>query len=302
MLGRARRRTLIVDAGQQSNLDAHGIGGLLGSDGRPPAELYAAGRVELSAYPSVEVRDGEVVTAARDGDEFALTLGTGERRPGAGCCSPRACSTGRRHCPGSHELWGGSVFHCPFCHGWEVRDQPLAVLAAGQRGVHSALLLRGWSDDIVLLTDGPSELGEDDRARLAAAGVPVDERPVAEVRSAAGQLTAVVFADGSELPRRGMLVGTTLHQRSTLAEQLGVELRRARTRRGRRGTRRPLRPHHGTRSLRGRRRQRPDAAGGCRGGGRCPGGCGDHARANGLKRGRFGLPLPTGGETRVGTR
>ncbi|MCV7224999.1 NAD(P)/FAD-dependent oxidoreductase [Mycolicibacterium komossense] len=223
VLGRARRRTLIVDAGQQSNLSAHGIGGLLGSDGRPPAELYAAGRVELSAYPSVEVRDGEVVSGARAGDEFVLTLDTGEQ-----VRSRRVLlATGMQYrppvLPGLAELWGGSVFHCPFCHGWEVREQPLAVLAAGQRGVHSALLLRGWSDDIVLLTDGPSGLGEDDVARLAAADVRVDERPVTEVRGAAGQLTSVVFADGTELPRRGMLVGTMLYQRSTLAEQLGAE-------------------------------------------------------------------------------
>jgi thioredoxin reductase len=125
--------------------------------------------------------------------------------------------------PGLDQLWGGSAFHCPFCHGWEMRDQPLAVLARGQRAVHSALLLRGWSDDIVVLTDGPDDLEDGDRARLAAAGIAVDERNVAELASEGGQLSAVVFADGTRLPRTGVLVATTLHQRSTLADQLGAE-------------------------------------------------------------------------------
>jgi thioredoxin reductase len=97
------------------------------------------------------------------------------------------------------------------------------VLAKGERAVHSALLLRCWSDDVVLLTDGPAGLDEDDRRRLAAADVAVDERPVAELTSEKGELTAVVFSDGSRMARTGLLVATTLHQRSPLAEQLGAD-------------------------------------------------------------------------------
>jgi thioredoxin reductase len=80
--------------------------------------------------------------------------------------------------PGIVERWGRSVFHCPFCHGWEVRDQPLAVLDRGAEGVRRALLLRFWSDDVTLLADGPGELGPEDAERLRAAGVTVDERRV----------------------------------------------------------------------------------------------------------------------------
>jgi thioredoxin reductase len=223
VLGRARRRTLLVDAGQQSNLAAHGVGGLLGSDGRPPAELYAAGRAELQAYPSVEVRDGVVVTGAREGDDFELLLDDGTHVRTRRVLLATGMEYRPPAVPGLAELWGGSVFHCPFCHGWEVRDRPLAVLAAGERGVHSALLLRGWSDDVVLLTDGPADLAADNRDRLAAAGVSIDERVVAEMLGADGELAAIAFADGSQLPRGGLLVGTVLHQRSTLAAQLGAD-------------------------------------------------------------------------------
>ncbi|MGV0646410.1 NAD(P)/FAD-dependent oxidoreductase [Mycolicibacterium sp. XJ2546] len=223
VLGRARRRTLLVDAGSQSNLPAHGIGGLLGHDGRPPAELYAMGRGELSAYPSVELRDGEVTAAQRVDDQFVVQLADGRRERARRILLAGGMDYRPPDLPGLAQLWGRSVFHCPFCHGWEVRDQPLAVLGRGERAVHSALLLHGWSDDIVVLTDGPSDLDDADQTRLSAADVGVDERRVAELASENGELTAVVFTDGSRLARRGMLVATTLHQRSALAEQLSVE-------------------------------------------------------------------------------
>jgi thioredoxin reductase len=223
VLGRARRRALLVDAGEQSNLPAHGIGGLLGHDGRVPAEFYAAGRRELAAYPSVEYRTGEVVAGLRVGEVFELMSAGGRRER----TRRVLLATGMEYRPppirGLESLWGASVFHCPFCHGWEVRDQPLAVLARGDQAVHASLLLRGWSDDIVLLTDGPTDLGDADRARLAAAGVGIDERPVAEIVSLDRELAAIVFSDGGRLERRGLMVATTLHQRSSLAEQLGVE-------------------------------------------------------------------------------
>lgn len=222
VLGRARRRTLLVDAGRQSNLPSHGIGGLLGQDGRPPAELYQAGRREVSAYPSVEVRTGEVVEGSRTGDVFELKLVDGRIERTRRVLLATGMEYRLPQLPGVAELWGNSVFHCPFCHGWEVRDQPLAVLANGDRAVHAALLLRGWSDDVVLLTDGPAELTSAHRHGLVAAGVTIDERRIAELTASKGELVAVVFTDETRLQRSGLLIATTLHQRSRLAEQLGV--------------------------------------------------------------------------------
>jgi thioredoxin reductase len=223
VLGRAGRRTLVVDAGKQSNLPAHGIGGLLGHDGRSPAELYEIGRRELAAYPSAEVRTGLVVSGERCEGEFVVELADGRRERTRRVLLATGMDYRPPQLPGLAELWGRSVFHCPFCHGWEMRDRPLAVLARGERAVHSALLLKGWTDDVVLLTDGRGGLDTDDRARLTAAGVRIDERPVAQLLSRDGELRAVVFADGDRLEREGLLAATTLHQRSRLAEQLGAE-------------------------------------------------------------------------------
>ncbi|WP_137144520.1 NAD(P)/FAD-dependent oxidoreductase [Mycolicibacterium sp. CR10] len=221
VLGRARRRTLVVDAGQQSNLSAHGIGGLLGHDGRPPSDLYELGRKELQQYPSVEVHHGEVLTAQRRAGGFDVRLSDGTDVRARRVLLAMGMEYRPPDLPGLEAIWGSSVFHCPFCHGWEVRDQTLAVLADGERAVHMAKLLHGWSDDVVLLTGG-GDLDVAQRACLSAGQVPVDDREVTGLESEDGELTAVVFADGSRLPRRGLLVSTTLHQRTDLAAQFGV--------------------------------------------------------------------------------
>ena len=222
VLGRARQRTLVIDAGDQSNRPAHGIGGLLGHDGRPPAEFYATGREELAAYPTVRVRSGEVLAGERHDAGFVLDLADGGRVAARRVLLATGMEYRFPPLPGIGERWGRSVFHCPFCHGWEVRDQPLGVLDGGTRGVQRALLLRVWSDDVTLFADGPAELDANDAERLRAAGVMVDERPVAGLRGPDSTLTAVVFADGGERTCRGLLVPVTMHQRSALAEQLGA--------------------------------------------------------------------------------
>jgi thioredoxin reductase len=224
VLGRARRRTLVIDAGEQSNRAAHGIGGLLGQDGRPPEAFYAAGREELAAYPAVELRAGEVVGAERDDDGIVLELASGERERARRVLLATGMDYRRPELSGVEERWGRSVFHCPFCHGWEVRDRALGVLDRGETGVRRALLLRAWSDDVTLYSDGPAELGADEAGLLRAASVEVDERPVAGLRGPGEELIAIVFEDGSERDCGGLLVPVTLHQRSPLAEQLGAEL------------------------------------------------------------------------------
>jgi thioredoxin reductase len=223
VLGRARRRVLVLDAGEQSNRPAHGIGGLLGHDGRAPAELYTRGRAELAAYPSVELRDGRVTGGSALDDGFELLTADGAVVQAARVLLATGMDYAVPDLPGVAELWGGPVFHCPYCHGWEVRDGALAVLG-NAAAAHRALLLRGWSADVVLLTDGPAELDGDERGQLQRAGVPVVERRVAGVRGGGGALDAVLFADGGELPRDGLLVHAPPRQRSSLASDLGAEL------------------------------------------------------------------------------
>jgi thioredoxin reductase len=223
VLGRARRDTLVVDAGEQSNRPAEGIGGLLGHDRRAPADLYAAGRRELASYPTVQLRAGRVVAAERDGSAFRLELADG-----SSLLTKRVLLAGGMDyrypdLPGIGERWGRSVFHCPFCHGWEHRDLRLGILERGSASLERALLLRMWSAEVTILADGPIELDPEQLKGLAEAGIAVDERRVRALRGPGRALEEIVFADASTRPLDALLVPVTLHQRSLLAEQLGVE-------------------------------------------------------------------------------
>jgi thioredoxin reductase len=203
VLGRARRRTLVLDRGGQSNRVAEHVGGLLGHDGTPPAELYAHAREQLAAYDAVVLRPGEAVDARTDGDGFVVSLGDdgGEVRTRA-----LILATGMDYevpdVPGFREHWGRAVFHCPFCHGWEVRDRPLVVYGRGEHADFQAALLKGWTDDVTV----------------------VDPGEVAGLRVEDGVLRAVVRHDGSEVPCDGVLIQAPLRPRGQLPERLGLEL------------------------------------------------------------------------------
>ena len=169
VLGRARRNVLLLDAGRQSNRPAHAVGGLLAQEGTAPDALYAAGRSQLAGYPSVTVQDGEAVAIdALDDGAFRARLAGGAQALDRRVLLTTGMDYVLPELPGIAERWGGAVFHCPFCHGWEVRDGALAVLGDGDVGVYKALLLRAWSDDVVLLGSGFDPAG---RAKLDAAGV-----------------------------------------------------------------------------------------------------------------------------------
>jgi thioredoxin reductase len=191
VLGRARRRTLIIDKGEPSNRFAHGIGGLLGQDGRPPRDFYADALAELAKYPSVEYRHGEVVDGAPG---FDLTLADGTTESATTIVLATGMDYAYPDVPGVAERWGRTAFHCPFCHGWEVRDRPLFVLDLTESGPDRAKLLGAWSDDVTLLSETPRELRDDE----------------------------IVLADGTTRPCGGLLIGVRLSQRDGLATQLGV--------------------------------------------------------------------------------
>jgi thioredoxin reductase len=223
-LGRARQRTLLIDAGEPSNRTAEGMGGLLGHDGQPPGELYSAGHDELSKYSSVEVRMGRVTGGTVTDDSFQLELQDGSHETARKVLLAMGMDYRHPELPGAGERWGRSVFHCPFCHGWEVRDKQLGVLDHSPRAAERALLLRFWSDDVTLFTNGNAAMEAGDVERLMQAKVIIDERVVVELRGAGNALEAVVFEDGTERGCEGLLVPAPMFQRSPLAAQLGARL------------------------------------------------------------------------------
>lgn len=222
VLGRARRSTLLFDAGEQSNRSAEGIGGFLGADGEPPAAFYERARASLDPYPAVCTRAGSIADGTTTDGGFELITGAGEVLRARTVLLATGMDYRPPDLPGIAERWGRSVFHCPFCHGWEVRDGVLGVLDHDESGAQRALLLRSWSDDVTLYTNGkgPPEAAE----QLEAAGVSIDDRPVEDLSGEGEALAAVRFRDGAEQRCDALLVPVTLHQRTALAERLGAEL------------------------------------------------------------------------------
>lgn len=221
VLGRARRRTLVLDEGAQSNRAAAHIGGLLGHDGWAPDEFYRQARAEIGRYPTVEVRELRVTGVEGERDGFTVALSDGTTTSARRVLVASGMDYVYPDLPGVAELWGRSVFHCPFCDGFEHRDGRLAVLGSSDLTVFQAGLLRGWSEDVVLLSNGGPPPGA---GKLRSAGVRVESRPLARLRADGDRLAAVVFADGAELPRDGLLVHAPLRQRGRLLSGLGMDL------------------------------------------------------------------------------
>jgi thioredoxin reductase len=219
VLGRMRRRVLLLDADDPAHAASEGVHGFFGHDGIPPAELRQIGREQLRPYESVTVR--MVAVDAVHPAPGGFDILSGEAMSEAGVLL--LCTGMRYELPsleGAAEGWARGVYQCPYCHGWEVRDRPLA--AYGAEAVGYALLLTSLSDDVVLLTDG-AELGPDDAALLRSAGVTVRDEPVARLESEAGKLARVVFADGSADARTGLFFVPSFAP-SPLAAELGCEL------------------------------------------------------------------------------
>ena len=134
VLGRARRRTLVIDAGEQSNLTDKGVGGLLGNNGTPPAELYEKASAEVDEHPTVERISGNVTAGAKGDDGFVLTTADGNDYRSESVILATGMKYEHPDLPGIAELWGRDAFHCPFCHGWEARDGRIAVIVGSAPG------------------------------------------------------------------------------------------------------------------------------------------------------------------------
>jgi len=224
VLGRARRRVVVFDDAQPRNYATHEMHGVLGHDGLDPAELRARGRAELDAYgvevvstevEGAEVLDGVVRLSSARGTDTARTvlLATGmlDEVPDI---------------PGFAGVWGTSAHTCPYCDGFEHRDERLAVLGSGARGEHLAVLLRQWSGDVVLLSNGPHDLAPDQLARVRALGVSVIEVPVVALDGDGdGRLRRVRLANGELLDRDALFFFVGWRLRNDLGRRLGCGLR-----------------------------------------------------------------------------
>jgi thioredoxin reductase len=224
VLTRARRRVLVVDAGTPRNAPAAHMHGFLSRDGMPPAELLVAGRREVEGYGGV-IRPGTANELVRCGSAggFQVLLEDGERIAARRLLVTTGLRDELPDVPGLRERWARDVLHCPYCHGWEVREQQLGVLWNGPDSIRYAQTIRQWADDVVLFaavdTVTPAERGQ-----LVARAIGLVEGTVARVVVEDDHLTGVEFDDGHIVPRTAVFVPPRFVPLSELLSRLGCEM------------------------------------------------------------------------------
>lgn len=226
VLGRARRKVLLCDTGTPRSWAAKEMHGFLTRDGIAPAQFRRLAHAELARYPGVVFRAAEVTAAARDTDgSFAVTIGRRRVRS-----RKLLIATGVfDHLPaldGIEQFFGTSVFQCPYCDGWEVRDAPIAVYGKRQRGFEMARALTAWSSNIVLCTDGAAILSKTAKSHLDRNGIPILQERIERLAGARGQLREIIFRGGRRLERAALFFDMPCSAQSQLAEGLGCRFAR----------------------------------------------------------------------------
>lgn len=226
MLGRARRHTLVVSAGPPRNASSPEAHNLFTRDGTPPAQLLELGRAQLAPYETIALRGALARSVSGSAGRFTVTLGDGTEPAAKRVLLAVGVRDELPAIEGMAELWGRGVLHCPYCHGWEVRDEALAVYARGAAAMDFIPLLLQWSRDLVLISDGDAELAADDRAALARNGVRIVETRVARVEGN-DHLERIVFADGHAEARRALFIRPPQRVGSDIPSLLGCDMTEA---------------------------------------------------------------------------
>ncbi|MDC8970682.1 NAD(P)/FAD-dependent oxidoreductase [Mycobacterium marinum] len=222
-LARARRSVLVIDGGQPRNARSAGVHDFLTRDGCAPADLISAGHTEIAGYGG-QLRQGQVVAAHRNGSMFEVSITDGSTIRARKLLIASGLVDHLPDITGLAELWGTDVLYCPYCHGWEVRDQPIGVLATGPESVHQALMFRQWSPRITLFLNGAVDPSEPERARLHARQIEVIISPVTEVVSNDGRLEAVALADGNRVALAALALLPRMVANTDFLDPLGLRL------------------------------------------------------------------------------
>ncbi len=224
ILGRMRRRVLLLDTDVPANAVSKAMHGFLTRDGTPPAEVRRVAVEQLEPYETVERRSVAARSAGRVSGGFEIAVEDGSQVTARRLLLAHGMRYDLPYVDGVSELWGERIFHCPYCHGWEVRDRPIAVYSCTEKSVHQALLLSALSDDVVLLCDGDSDIAAERRERLDTAGVELVDDQVERVEETGGELRVEFTTGRPPLARHALFIQPNLSLTSELAVSLGAAL------------------------------------------------------------------------------
>ncbi|MCC3371952.1 NAD(P)/FAD-dependent oxidoreductase [Cohnella sp. REN36] len=224
VLGRARKRVALLDNSKPRNGVTHASHGFITRDGVQPSEFRRIAYTEVLSYPTVEHIPAEVADIRRVGDGFVLCTSNGEQVEARRVILAAGLKEALPDIEGLRECYGKSLFNCPFCDGWELRDRPLVIVGEQPGVMHVAKLLLHWSRDVVVCTNGHADmLTEEERRLLATRDIRIIDTPIAAMVGREGHLERVRFADGTEIERSGGFVGPALIPNVRFEEALGYE-------------------------------------------------------------------------------
>lgn len=224
VLGRSKKRVLVCDAGEPRNAVSNAAHSFFSRDGIAPAELLHIGREQLRPYDSVEIINAKVVNAKKKNNKFQITLDNGTHYVSQKLLLATGVKDNLPEIEGFKKLWEKSVFHCPYCHGWEVRNQPLAIYGNGESAFEFTLLLTGWSRDLILCTDGKANLSQEQRQQLKQLKIELCEEKITKLERKGDFLTGITFNNGTVISRIGIFIRTETLQASELCDRLGCKL------------------------------------------------------------------------------
>ena len=223
-LGRSLKKTLVIDSGKPCNAQTPHSHNFLTQDGKPPQEIAALGKQQVEQYDTIKFVNDIAVRAIRIDAGFLVRTQAGSSFQAKKLILASGIKDMLPDIPGFSNSWGISVIHCPYCHGYEYRDQPTGIYANGDRALHLAALVSNLTNKLTILTNGPAEFTEEQSNLLARRHIPVLESPILNIKQQNGHVQQLILKDGTHLPMKALYAAVPFVQHSDIALSLGCEM------------------------------------------------------------------------------
>lgn len=223
-LGRSLRDTLIIDSGEPCNKQTPQSHNFLTHDGTPPQEISSIAKEQVLKYDTVKFYDGLVVNISKNSEGFEVVTEKGDKFNAGKLILATGIKDSKPDIPGFEECWGISVLHCPYCHGYEVKNEVTGILANGEIGYEFSKLILNWTKNLTLFTNGRSELTEEQTRKLNEKNIRINEDEIAEISHENGHIKELIFKNGNKIPLKALYAKIHVEQSLDISTMLGCEL------------------------------------------------------------------------------
>ncbi len=223
-LGRALRQVLIIDSGKPSNRQTPYSHNFITQDGKTPNEIALLARQQVERYETVSFFNGLAINGVKTENGFEILSASGETFSAKKLIFTTGIKDIMPDIGGYAECWGISVLHCPYCHGYEVRNEKTGIMGNGEYGFEFSKLISNWTKDLTLYTNGKSTLTEDQTDKLKSHNIQISETEIEKLEHTNGYIQNIIFKDGTKSPVKALYVHSPFEQHCTIPEKLGCEL------------------------------------------------------------------------------